>query len=96
MMPAPPDTFLTIATLKSLAGQVGAVLLLTQVAKQAWPTLPTYYLRLIAVGTAIVIHGVLNWHAGMFADDYILSGLNGMLVALTAMKAAEFLKGNSA
>ena len=87
-----PSAFITLDTLKTLAGQVLAVGMLTQAVKSAVPTLSTYWLRLVCVAGGIALQGVLSWHAGMGAPAYALSAINGAMVALTAMKGAEFLK----
>ena len=91
-----PSAFLTLDTLKTLAGQVLAVGMLTQAVKSAVPTLSTYLLRLVCVAAGIALQGVLSWHAGMGAPAYALATFNGMLVATSAMKLAELVKGDAA
>ena len=91
-----PGAFITLDTLKTLAGQVLAVGMVTQAVRSAAPTLSTYTLRLVCVTTAIALQGILSWHAGMGAPAYALAVLNGAMVALSAMKAAEFVKGDPA
>lgn len=88
-----PSTFLTLDTLKTLAGQVLVVIMLTQVVKSAWATINIYVLRLVAVVSGIAVHTVLVWTAGMPPSAYVLALANGALVGMTAMKAAELVKG---
>jgi len=90
-----PTAFLTLEVLRSLAGQVMAVMMVTQVVKAAAPALSTYTLRLVCVVTGIVVHGVLVWQAGMAPAGYVLALANGALVAMSAMKAAELIKGET-
>ena len=92
-MDGEPSVFLTLETLKTLAGQVMAVGMVTQVVKASFPILSTYLLRLSCVVTAIVLHLVLVWQSGMTISAYALASLNGVLIAMSAMKAAELVKG---
>ena len=91
-----PSAFITLDTLKTLAGQVLAVGMLTQAVKSAVPTLSTYWLRLVCVTGGIALQGVLSWQAGMGAAAYALAAINGALVATSAMKMAELIKGGAA
>lgn len=91
-----PDTFLTLDTLRTLAGQVLAVGMITQAVKASVPGLATYWIRLVAIGAGIAVHGALVWTAGMGPGAYALALANGTLVAMAAMKAAELLKGQAA
>lgn len=88
-----PATFLTIETLRTLAGQVLVVVMLTQAVKSAWSTVNIYVLRLVAVVSGIIVHAALAWSAGMPLSSYMLALANGALVGMTAMKAAELVKG---
>lgn len=87
-----PSTFLTMETLRTLAGQVLVVGMVTQVVRSAVPELSTYCLRAVAVAAGILLHGVLAWQAGMPVSSYVLAFANGAAVALTAMKAVELVK----
>lgn len=88
-----PAAFLDLATLKTLAGQVLAVGMVTQTVKSALPELATYWLRFTAVASGIGLHMVLVWQSGMGAEAYALALINGVLVSLSAMKATEMVKG---
>ena len=90
-----PTSFITLDTLKTMAGQVLAVVMFTQMVKSTWPTLSTYDLRAIAVMVGIALHGALQWHAGLPLSGYALTLMNGIGVALAAMKAAELIKGEA-
>lgn len=89
-----PTTFMTLDTLKTLMGQVTAVVLVTQMVKSAAPDLSNYLLRLVAVLTGIVVHLGLVWQSGMPPAAWVLGTLNGTMVAMAAMKAAELIKGD--
>lgn len=91
-----PDTFLTLDTLRTLAGQVLVVGMITQAVKASVPALATYWIRLVAIGAGVGLHGALVWTAGMGPGAYALALANGTLVAMAAMKAAELLKGEPA
>lgn len=91
-----PDTFLTLDTLKTLAGQVLVVGMITQAAKAALPWMDTYWLRLVAVAAGVAVHGLLVWQAGMPPAAYVLALANGTMVSLAAMKGAELVKGEGA
>lgn len=91
-----PDTFLTLDTLRTLAGQVLVVGMITQAVKASVPWLATYWIRLVAIGAGIGLHVALVWTAGMGPGAYALALANGTLVAMAAMKAAELLKGEAA
>jgi hypothetical protein len=88
-----PTAFITIDALKTFAGQVVAVVMLTQVVKSSWPRISTYLLRSTAVTIAIGIHSALVWHSGLPISGYVLALLNGAAVAMAAMKGAELIKG---
>jgi hypothetical protein len=88
-----PTAFLSLETLRSLAGQVMVVMMVTQAVKSAAPRLNVYFLRMAAVLTGIAVHGALVWQAGMPPAAYLLALANGTLVALSAMKSSEMLKG---
>ena len=89
-----PDTFMTLETLKTLAGQVLAVGLFTQMLKASVPNLSTYLIRLASVVIAVTLQVVLIWQSEMRASAYALAVINGALVAASAMKAAEMIKGD--
>lgn len=88
-----PSTFMTLETLNTLAGQILAVGMITQVVKASVPRLDAYWLRCVAIVSGITIHMALVWNSGMDISYYVLAVANGTLVALAAMKAAEFVKG---
>lgn len=87
------EAFMTLEMLRSFSGQVAAVLLVTQLCKSAVPALATYWLRFVAVGTGILVHGMMAWSAGWTPPMYLLGVMNGVVVAMAAMKAAELIKG---
>lgn len=89
-----PSTFMTLETLKTLAGQVLAVGLFTQMLKASVPNLSTYLIRLASVVIAVTLQVVLIWQSEMRASAYALAVINGALVAASAMKAAEMIKGD--
>ena len=91
-----PDvsTFLTLDVLKTPLGQVTAVVLITQVVRASARSVSTYMLRLVAVATGIAIHAGLVWQASAGPSAYVLAIANGALVAVTAMKTAELIKGD--
>lgn len=89
-----PSTFLTLDTLKTLAGQLLAIGMVTQMVKATVPAISVYGLRAVAVGIGIALHAALVWHSGMDASAYVLAFVNGTLVAVAAMKAVELVKGN--
>lgn len=89
-----PSTFMTLETLKTLAGQVLAVGLFTQMLKASVPNLSTYLIRLAAVVIAVTLQILLIWQSEMRASAYALAVINGALVAASAMKAAEMIKGD--
>ena len=90
-----PTAFMTLETLKTLMGQVTAVVLATQAVKSAVPRLANYWIRLVAVMVGIGVQLGLGWQSEMPPSSWVLASLNGTLVAMVAMKSAEFLKGSS-
>lgn len=90
-----PTAFFTLDQLQTLMGQVTVVILMTQLVKSAVPRLPTYYLRLVAVISAIAIQVGLVAVGGGPLSAYALAPINGAMVALSAMKAAELIKGDT-
>lgn len=91
-----PSTFMTLDTIRTLAGQVLVVGMVTQAVRAALPTLSTYWIRGAAIGVGVILHGALVWQAGMPVSAYVLALANGGFVALTAMKAVELLKNGGA
>lgn len=89
-----PNAFMDLDTLKTLAGQVLAVGMVTQMVKASVPNLSTYLVRLTSISIAIVLHIILVWQSEMRASEYMLAILNGTLVAMLAQKGAEYLKGD--
>lgn len=89
-----PSEFFTLAELKGFAGQVMVVVMLTQVVKSAVPTLTIYWIRLVAICTGVGLQVGLAAILGGGWASYLLAPINGALVAFSAMKAAEFLKGS--
>lgn len=89
-----PTAFMTLETLKTLMGQVTAVVLVTQAVKSAVPRLTNYWIRLVAVAVGIGVQLGLSWQSQMPPEAWVLASLNGTLVAMVAMKSAEFLKGS--
>lgn len=87
-----PTAFITAETLRTLAGQVMAVIIVVRIVKAALPDASTYWLRASAILSGITVHELAVWQRGMPAIDYALAGVNGMLVALTAMKCVEMLR----
>lgn len=90
-----PSTFLTLETLRTLAGQVLVVVMLTQLVKATAPTIATYWLRTTAVVNGIVVHFAVVWTRDLPLSGYALAFANGVLVAMVAMKAAELVKGET-
>lgn len=89
-----PSAFMTTETLKTLAGQVAVVLMATQVVRSALPWVSTYWLRLIASVAGIAVHAAVAPPWGGGPTTYVLTLVNGTVVALAAMKVAETLKGD--
>lgn len=89
-----PTVFLTVEALNTIAGQTMVVGMVTQAVKSFVPTLTIYRIRAVAIVSGIAIHSGLVWKAGMDMDAYILALVNGILVAMSAMKMAEMIKGD--
>ena len=89
----PFGTFVTLDTLKTLAGQVGVVLVVTQGFKMLTPESVDIWNRCVAIGVGITIQLLLVATNGSDPAHYFLASVNGLLVALTAMKGAEMIKG---
>lgn len=99
-----PNAFVTFDQLKTFMGQLAAVLIVGQALRAAMPTITTYALRLTVIGSATFLNiiiglldaalvGGLGWvDLGMI---FLMAPLNGLIVALAAMKAAEFVKGSA-
>ena len=90
----PSSSFITFEQLSTFPTQVYAVLLLTQAVKAFWPTITPYALRLTALLVAVDIAlgvtfltGPRTWQAAFLAP------LNSIIVWLSALKTAEFIKG---
>lgn len=90
-----PAAFMTLEQLSSFSGQVMIVMMLTQAVKSAVPTILVYPLRLVAVVCGVALHGMLVWRADMPLVAYVLAFVNGLIVAMVAMKSAEMIKGSS-
>ena len=89
----PFGTFVTLSTLKTLAGQVGVVLVVTQGFKMLTPESIDVWNRCVAIIIGIAIQLLLVAADGSDPTHYFLAFVNGLLVALTAMKGAEMIKG---
>lgn len=86
-----PGAFLTVDALRTLVGQALAVGMVTQMVRAAVPAMSTYRLRLVCIGTAILLPLALSW--GPVAT-YVVLVMNGVLVGMTAMKTVETIKGD--
>ena len=87
--------FITFDQLKTFAGQLFAVTAIGQVVKSSYPAISTYLLRAVVLAAAIGVNvGVaLSLGAGGWLSTYLMAPLNGLMVALAAMKASELIKG---
>lgn len=82
------ENFITADTLKSLPGQVMAVLIIVQMAKSMFE-FPNWSIRLIAMVAGVAVNVGLHTSAGLGLQQWVLVVLNGVLVAAAAMKTAE-------
>jgi len=90
------DQFLSLETLKTFAGSVAAVLVLVQIIKQvipsSWDAQPADVLkRSLTVVASVGLQGFLAWNDGATAGGFVLAFVNGLGVALAAMKAYEIM-----
>lgn len=99
-----PNAFVNFDHLKTFAGQLAAVLAVGQAIRAARPAITTYALRLAVVLSAVVLNiavsllAAVNWSDAYWRDAgmiLLMAPLNGLAVALAAMKAAEFFKGEA-
>lgn len=99
-----PNAFVTFDQLKSFTGQIAAVLAIGQTIWAAWPGLSTYRLRLAVVLSAVCLNAIVGaldativnaWAWRDFGMIALMAPVNGLVVALAAMKVAEFLKSAS-
>lgn len=90
------DDFITVDQLKTFPGQLLAVLFLVQAVKATVPKIPTYWLRLASVVAAIGVNLSVSVYmgAGGWLATYLMAPLNGLVVALAAMKSSELIKGD--
>ena len=90
------DGFMTFDQLKTFAGQLLVVTAIAQALKSSYPTISTYLLRLAVVLAAIGVNVAVavSVGAGGWLSTYLLAPINGLMVALAAMKASELIKGD--
>ncbi len=88
------DQFFTVETLTTLGGQVLAIGIVTQVVKMLLaiplPEVPNWITQLVAVSCGVALQLVFA-PGGWGAAPVFAKVLNGLLVAMTAMKGAEFV-----
>jgi len=90
----PTEGFITFEQLTTFPTQVYAVLLITQAVKALRPQIGTYWLRFTAFFVGIDVALAVTLLAGAWTwQALLLAPMNGLIVALTAMKTAEFIKG---
>lgn len=91
------EGFITIDQLKTFAGQLLVVTAIIQAVKASYPTISTYLLRLSAILAAIGVNIAVGVYlgAGGWLATYLLAPMNGLFVALAAMKATELIKNKA-
>ena len=90
------EGFITFDQLKTFAGQLFVVTAIGQTIKSAYPAISTYLLRAAVVVAAIGVNvGVAVSLGGSgWLSTYLLAPINGLMVALAAMQAAQLIKGD--
>ena len=89
------DGFITFEQLRTFAGQLLVVTMIAQAIKSSYPAISTYLLRLSVILAAMGVNVAvaISMGATLWISTYLLAPVNGLMVALAAMKAAELIKG---
>lgn len=82
------DNFFTADMLRTLPGQVAAVLLLVQLVK-SMVNLPNGAIQFVAVVAGVALNVGIHQTSGLGFQQWVLVVINGALVAGAAMKTAE-------